>query len=182
MAYLLNLLSFLLVVTLFSHISASDSLYLVTFVPCNANSTCPQGNPANISQTFALNGTLNGNVTASVGEKITFILRTDVPEDPFIVCQLSKEPDFCSGIGFNNQFNTPINSTNHTTSVIFTKPGIYYYGSLKNPGMGGRITVFASLNTKSGSITATNTGVHNQFSTTMLLITIISLFGGIISN
>ncbi|CAF0995234.1 unnamed protein product [Adineta ricciae] len=173
MARLLQLSFFLLVLTRFFHVLTSNVIYSVTFVPCNPSSTCPQGNPPAIGHTFALNGTLNQNLTASINEQLRFVLDTNAPDDPFTVCQRSSEPNFCSGTTQSDQFSLPITLTGNTISVTFRTPGIYYYGSSKHPGMGGRITIYTSNDSKSASINAN--GAEHRLSVSIFFTIIVAL-------
>jgi hypothetical protein len=141
MARLLGFLSVILAVTTSFNVSANVLKYSVTFVPCSQGSTCPHGNPITLSRTFALNGTLNPNLTLNAGDRLEFVLATTVPNYPLVICQKSAIPDFCHGVPNSNLLNTQITQAGTNTSFTFTTAGTYYYGCHNQPGMGGIITV-----------------------------------------
>jgi len=157
MARLLRFLSVILAVTTSFSVSAHVLRYSVTFVPCTQGSTCPHGNPITLSRTFALNGTLNPNLTLNAGDRLEFDLATAVPNYPLVICQKSDLPDFCHGVANSNLLNTPITQAGTNTSATFITAGIYYYGCHTQPGMGGIINVIQITTT---TTTPTTTAKH----------------------
>ena len=113
--------------------------YTVTLVSCTQGSTCPQGNY--FGQTYALNGTINPNLQLRVGDRLVFLLATNVPYHPLTICRNRASPYFCQGAGTNETLNRPITQAGSRTVVTFTTAGTYYYGCLYHTGMGARIQV-----------------------------------------
>ncbi|CAF3735765.1 unnamed protein product [Adineta steineri] len=167
----------------FSNVSANLIIYTVTFVSCVENSTCPQGNPAAYSATFALNGTLSPNITLNVGDQLQFNLDTTVSIHPLTICQNSAIPNFCKAAATSDELNTPITNAGDTTSVVFNTSGTYYYGCHNHPGMGAMINVIQTVTTASsssstGSLSTSTkgTGARHQLSVLFLFAVIVSLF------
>jgi hypothetical protein len=191
MPRLLGFLSVILAVTTSFSVSAHVLRYSVTFVPCAQGSTCPHGNPITLSRTFALNGTLNPNLTLNAGDRLEFDLATAVPNYPLVICQKSTLPDFCHGVANSNLLNTPITQAGTNTSATFTTAGTYYYGCHTQPGMGGIINVVqittTATTTTAKPITTTRappvidlSGVGHKLSASFLLSAIFTLLAVII--
>jgi hypothetical protein len=174
MARLVGLLSAVLFVVAVFHVSATNVVYSVTFLPCVPGMTCPMGNPSVFNQTFALNGMLSPNLTLKVGDRLEFDLVQNVSIHPLTICQNSPSPQFCRGAASNNQLNTPITLAGTNTSVTFTAAGIYYYGCYNHPGMGATINV-----TTTNVTTGTNAG--HQLSVPVVFVTIFALLTMIIT-
>ena len=154
----------MLVVVIFCSVSSDLVLFLVTFVECVQNSTCPEGNPTRFNATFALNGTLSPNVSLNVGDQLQFNLLTNVTIHPLTICENSTVPQFCQDADNSDILNTPITEAGTNISVTFNTTGTYSYGCYNHPGMGGMIMV-----------TQRSNSAEHHLSELLLFITIIPL-------
>lgn len=184
-----ELLLILLVAINFSIVTSDVIIYMITFLPCVPNLSCPLGNPTSFSHTFTLNDTLSPNLTLSVGDQLQFNLVTSVPNHPLTICQNSPPPRYCQGAANADELNTPITQAGATTGVTFTTTGTYYYGCKNHPGMGAKIDVIQHTTRDSSSsvniLTSTtsfissstrNTSSVFQLSVVLLFIFMVALF------